>query len=162
MIRLVPITTSLGQSLQEGHSTFDETYGLQCGDLGELIGQVVAATLEMHAPQGPAEPWCGYLAADGQTGAIVGTCAFKSPPTAEGVEIAYFTFPPFEGKGYGTAMAAQLTELASGAGPGVRVFAQTLPESSVSTRILERNGFRRVGERQHPEDGRVWEWERLP
>src|SRR3712207_7520999 len=32
---------------------------------------------------------------------VVGSCAFKGPPTADGtVEIAYYTFGPYEGQGY--------------------------------------------------------------
>jgi RimJ/RimL family protein N-acetyltransferase len=49
--------------------------------------------------------WGSYLAYDGET--PVGTCAFKTAPNAEGaVEIAYFTFPAFEGRGFATTMAA--------------------------------------------------------
>jgi RimJ/RimL family protein N-acetyltransferase len=58
-----------------------------------------------------AQPWSGYLALDRERDTIVGTCGFKAPPDSEGVvEIAYFTFPAFEGFGVASAMAAQLVE----------------------------------------------------
>jgi RimJ/RimL family protein N-acetyltransferase len=82
-------------------------------------------------------------------------------PGAEGVvEIAYFTFPPFEGRGYASAMAVKLVEVADGAAEIQRVRAHTLPEPNASTRILEKTGFKRAGETIDPESGPVWRWER--
>ena len=93
----------------------------------------------------------------GESGVFVGTCAFKTPPNEEGVEIAYFTFPEHEGRGVATRMAKRLVEIAEI--EGVRpVRAQTLPEENASTSILKKLGFKCVGPVQHPEDGTVWEW----
>jgi RimJ/RimL family protein N-acetyltransferase len=92
---------------------------------------------------------------------IIGTCSFTAAPDSEGVvEIAYFTFPPFEGRGYASAMAAGLVELAEGVATIRRVRAHTLPERNASTRILEKLGFERIGESVDPEAGQVWRWER--
>jgi RimJ/RimL family protein N-acetyltransferase len=90
----------------------------------------------------------------------VGTCAFKGPPDGQGeVEVAYFTFPTHEGRGYATAMARALCDRAA-ASAGVRcVRAHTLPERNASVRVLEKLGFRRAGDVQDPEDGPVWRWE---
>lgn len=103
--------------------------------------------------------WGAYLAVDTETRAIVGTCAFKAKPTADGVvEIAYFTFEPYEGRGYASAMALALVELARAA-PDVRwVVAHTLPEPGPSPHILEKTGLTFVGEVHDPVDGLVWRW----
>lgn len=94
---------------------------------------------------------------------IVGTCGFKAPPDADGVvEIAYFTFPAFEGQGYASAMAEGLMHHAAGAAAVRRVRAHTLPEGNASTRILEKLGFELIGQVIDPEDGPVWRWEREP
>ena len=37
--------------------------------------------------------------------------------------------------------------------------AHTLPERSASSRVLEKNGFARIGAGEDPEDGMVWRWE---
>lgn len=121
----------------------------------ELARAVCAATVEMYATTGAAAPWIGYLAFE--DGTPVGTCAFKGPPDAQGVEIAYFTFPDCEGSGVARRMAANLVEIASRAGVAT-VRAQTLPEPNASTRVLERLGFERVATVEHPTDGTVWEW----
>ncbi|MFG0296573.1 MAG: GNAT family N-acetyltransferase, partial [Maioricimonas sp. JB045] len=159
-IRLEVIRPSLVRSFDEGTDAFEAACDAASGAAHELIGQVLHATIGMSGPEGPTEPWCGYLAIAPTLRQVVGTCAFKGLPTGDGVEIAYFTFPPFEGRGYAVAMAGRLVQIAQEAAPGIRVFAQTLPEACASTRILEKTGFRYAGERLHPDDGRVWEWER--
>ena len=99
-----------------------------------------------------------YLAYDGE--APIGTCAFKTAPDPAGtVEIAYMTFPVHERKGYATAMAGALTDIALAAGAPL-VIAHTLPQENASTRALRRNGFGHAGETVDPEDGLVWRWER--
>ena len=80
-------------------------------------------------------------------------------PDASGcVEIAYYTFPPFEGHGYATAMARRLRELAAATNAVREVVALTLPEANASTRVLEKVGFRRAGDAMDSDQGRVWRW----
>lgn len=122
----------------------------------EEADRVVKATLDLYDRVGYREPWTGYLAIDERT--VVGSCGFKSPPADGRVEIAYFTFPGYQGRGFATGMAAFLVSLATRADPAVTVAAQTLPEESASTTVLRRLGFERAAEVDHPEDGRVWEW----
>jgi RimJ/RimL family protein N-acetyltransferase len=62
----------------------------------------------------------GYLVLETDT--IVGTCAFRSLPRSGGIEIAYFTFPEFEGRGFATEMARHLIQIAKDAEPGSRIF----------------------------------------
>lgn len=123
----------------------------------ELLQSLCESTLAMYPSGAPDLPWVGYLAEE--HGEFVGTCAFKTPPEAGEVEIAYFTFAEHEGRGVATRMAEQLVDLAKANGV-VRVIAQTLPEPSASTRILEKLGFVLTGSVHHPEDGEVWEWHR--
>ena len=130
----------------------------------DLLRSVAKQTLALFERTGvTTHPWSGFLAVDRTRDTIVGTSGFKTPPDAEGVvEIAYFTFPGFEGLGIASAMAAGLVERVSD-GFGVRrLRAHTLPERNASTRILEKVGFRWLGEVIDPEDGPVWRWERDP
>lgn len=119
----------------------------------EQLRKVVAQTLAL--PEAPG-PWGGYLAWDGDR--VIGTCAFKNAPSpGRPPEIAYFTFPPFEGRGYAAAMARELVLLARAAGV-TSVIAETLPEANPSTRVLQRVGFHRAGEGVDDEVGRTWRW----
>jgi len=111
-------------------------------------------------------PWLCYLTICTETATLVGCCGFRGNPRDVGggvvaPEIAYHTFPDFEGRGYATAMALRLFELARGAdAKPSAVIAHTLREGNTSTRVLARAGFRFVGEVDDPEDGLVWRWQR--
>lgn len=126
--------------------------------LPELATEVMHRTSEMYMTTGYRPPWVGYLAL--VNGECVGTCAFKAPPSDGRVEIAYFTFPGHEGKGVATEMAKCLVEKALDQEQSARICAQTLPEPNASTRVLEKLGFHHTSVLEHPEDGKVWEWER--
>ena len=120
--------------------------------------EMLEQTLQLLTKDPRPDPWGCYLAsANGET---IGTCAFKAAPDGDGVvEIAYMTFPAFEGRGHATAMAAALVEIAETAGAAIAI-AHTLPEENASNRALRRNGFGYVGEVMDPEDGLIWRWER--
>jgi [ribosomal protein S5]-alanine N-acetyltransferase len=121
----------------------------------DFLKELCASTIAMYSQGVPEVPWVGYLAEE--QGVVVGTCAFKSAPVAGEVEIAYFTFPEYEGQGVATRMAQQLIDLAIVNGVE-RIKAQTLPERNASTRILEKLGFSLTGTVNHSEDGEIWEW----
>jgi len=122
----------------------------------EMLDAVIPATLALYAQTGFTRPWISYVAVEGNR--PVGTCAFKGPPQENRVEIAYFTFPEYEGQGIGTWMAAELISMVGYADPDIVVTAQTLPRENASTSILKKLGFLLAGSLEHPEDGTVWEW----
>lgn len=128
----------------------------ETGPLPELATSVCATTAALYENTGYVPPWTGYLAVNGHT--VVGTCAFKTPPADGRVEIAYFTFPEFEGRGIATAMAREMVNIARTANPALDIVAQTLPLHTASTSILQKLGFALHGSVDHPEDGEVWEW----
>jgi [ribosomal protein S5]-alanine N-acetyltransferase len=128
-----------------------------CPQLNDLAKEVCAATLSLYERVGFVSPWLGYLGLSGER--VVGVCGFAAPPASGEVEIAYFTFPEFEGHGIATSMARALLVLARAAEPGIIVTAQTRPERNASTRVLDKLGFTRRGTVPHPEEGQVWEWE---
>lgn len=123
-----------------------------------LAREVLTQTVDLLTRDPRPSPWGSYLVHRDST--MVGICAFKAAPDAKGsVEIAYMTFPAFEGRGHATAMAGALFEVAAEAGARV-VIAHTLPAENASTGALKRNGFAFAGETVDPADGLVWRWER--
>lgn len=125
--------------------------------LSELAGSVVEATAAVYRENGFQPPRDGYLGE--QEGTVVGAGAFKSPPRQGRVEIAYFTFLGYEGRGITTVMARRLVQLAQEADSRVCLAAQTLPEENASTAVLRQLGFERWGD---DEAGEVWEWRLQP
>ncbi|MDZ4676737.1 MAG: GNAT family N-acetyltransferase [Oligoflexia bacterium] len=105
-------------------------------------------------------PWIWYLAVEEST--VLGTCAFKTPPRDNKVEIAYYTFGKNVGQGVATLMVTKLIEIAQKKKPGIIVYAQTLPKENASTKVLTKLNFTHIGMVKHPTDGDVWEWHLLP
>jgi [ribosomal protein S5]-alanine N-acetyltransferase len=127
------------------------------GDL-EPAREILEQTVDLLTRDPRPDPWGSYLASTDD--ATVGICVCKAAPDAHGtVEIAYMTFPAFEGRGHATAMASALVEIARAAGAPLTI-AHTLPEENASNRALKRNGFAFAGDVMDPEDGPVWRWEK--
>ncbi|MBP6343673.1 MAG: GNAT family N-acetyltransferase [Candidatus Omnitrophica bacterium] len=126
------------------------------GEESGFTADIINVTRDHYKRIGFQPPWIGYFVmSDGQN---VGGCGFKYPPRDNKVEIAYFTFPEFEGKGHATRTAAAIVELTQKNGPDLLITARTLPQKNASTRVLEKNGFVFSGNVEDPEDGPVWEW----
>lgn len=105
-------------------------------------------------------PWVGYfILMDGQ---LVGSCGFTGAPQSGSVEIAYWTFTAYEGRGIATSACANLITIAWEEQPQLVIRAKTAPEKNASTRILEKRGFRFTGVVQDHEIGDAWEWQLLP
>jgi [ribosomal protein S5]-alanine N-acetyltransferase len=125
-----------------------------------LVADVAAALLDLYERTGAEEPWLAYLARESGTRRIVGSCAFKAPPVDGAVEIAYYTFPDSEGRGFGRAMAGALIDIARRHCRVERILAHTAPEENASVAILRSHGFVFAGVTEDAEDGTVWRWER--
>jgi len=133
--------------------------GLPATPIAELprdVAENCAGTAVLLRRTGYALPWVGYVAA--ADGRAVGGGAFVGPPQNNLVEIAYYTLPEFEGRGYASRTAAELVAIARREQPGIVIRAFTLPAPGASTRILERTGFRWFGDATDPDAGPVWEW----
>ncbi|MES2521670.1 MAG: GNAT family N-acetyltransferase [Gemmatimonadota bacterium] len=159
-IRLVRVTDAVALSAHdpaalEGH----------CNASVDGVADMIAAVIEQgeahRGRTGAPREWGAFLAVDDAERAVIGTCAYVNAPDAHGaVEIAYFTFPQYERRGYGGAMAGALLADAAATGAVKLVYAHTLPEINASTRILARHGFAQTGTAHDEEAGEVWRWER--
>ena len=97
------------QALGDDPERFVSARGLAIGPHAELLRSVGAGTVEFLDRIGVEPRWGSFLATDSASREVVGACSYKGAPDDEGiVEIAYYTFPPNEGAGYATAMAAAL------------------------------------------------------
>jgi len=159
-VELIPLPRDEWEELAGDPRRFGDRRNLRLASDPALLAQIGKGTVSFLDRIGASAPWTSYLAVSRRDGTMLGTCSFKSHPVDGIVEIAYFTFPPFEGRGVGTAMAAGLVKIALESGAVARVRAHTLPGPNGSTRILQKNGFHRVGELIDPDDGLVWRWER--
>ena len=126
--------------------------------VAELALDVAKATLDLYGKAAAVAPWLSYFALRESDNTLLGICSFKTPPVQGLVEIAYFTFPDYEGQGVATVMARELLKIAFGEYEVQAVLAHTLPEENASTAILRRRGFALIEIVEDPDDGAVWRW----
>jgi pimeloyl-ACP methyl ester carboxylesterase len=69
-------------------------------EAGESLREVAKAYADFYDRTESAPPWIGYLAEDETSGNIVGSCGYKGVCRDGMVEIAYFSFPPYERRGH--------------------------------------------------------------
>ena len=76
-VRLIRIDRTMGAHLDASKDEFEETYQATVGEQESTARNVVAQTLALidRAPRAPR--WGGYLAADKETGRVIGTCGCK-------------------------------------------------------------------------------------
>jgi RimJ/RimL family protein N-acetyltransferase len=155
-MHLIPLTRELATALARGD--FSSLPAGSFGDAESHLREVAKAYGEFYDRMSPSPPWIGYLAED-ETSGIVGSCGYKGDCRDGLVEIAYFSFPEFEGRGFATEMASLLNDMAWSRREVRIIRAHTLQEENASVRILRRLGFTRLGTVDDPEDGLVWRWE---
>lgn len=107
------------------------------------------------------DPWSlAYATIERGSGITVGGCSFKGPPDGDGVvEVAYGVDEPYRGRGFAPEMVRGLVDFAFAGGLVKAVRAHTKPGNAASVRVLEKSGFRPLGEVHDPEDGPVQRWE---
>ena len=153
----MPATRKVLRLVASEPEEFAAAYDIRLHEVAQAVARHSLDFMKSFPRETPPE-WFGYLVVEGETRRLVGVCSLKGPPVEGTVEIAYFTFPGFEGRGIGTEMARFLVERANTLPDVTAVIAHTAPESNASTRILQKIGMRFAGEDE--EDGvPVWRWE---
>jgi RimJ/RimL family protein N-acetyltransferase len=103
--------------------------------------------------------WCApRLLLDEASDLIVGSACFRHAPREGAVEIGYGVASAFEGRGIATKGAALMVEEAFARPEVTAVTAETSTANRGSERVLEKNGFLKIGSRVDPEDGPVTRW----
>lgn len=156
-LEFIPGERKVLRRLAEDPEEFAAEFDVRLHELSQTVGEQSLAFLKTFPYETPPE-WFGYLVVEGETRRMVGVCSLKGPPVEGAVEIAYFTFPGFEGRGIATEMARFLVKRASTLQDVTRIVARTAAEHNASTRILEKIGMRWAAGEE--EDGlAVWLWE---
>ena len=155
-LELIPADRGLLHALLEDPSA---TLGAMCANAAEIadtIAEVAEITLAFYERTNAEAPWISYLSKDNVN--IVGLCSFVGAPKDGVIEIAYFTFPAYEGRGIATAMTGLLMIIAQREPTLRALIAHTLQEENASTQILKKHGFQRDGIAIDADAGEVWRW----
>ena len=158
LLEYIPGTLATLHQLAAEPEEFAAQHGVRLHEVAQSVGQTSYDFLKSF-PYETRPKLLGYLVVEGESQQLAGTCSFKGPPDETGaVEIAYFTFPGFAGRGIATEMARFMVARATEDERVRVVIAHTAPERSASTRVLDKIGMTFAGEED--EDGeRVWRWQ---
>ena len=153
-LRLLPSDERHTHELRRGVAEFKARFGLS----------VALGLADFLPPEGNdatvAAEWDGFMIVPRHEGMLIGFCASRKFPDAEGaVEIAYGIAPGFQGQGLATEATRALAERALRRSEVRAVTANTRPELNASTRVLTKCGFKRTGEVMDSDVGRAWRWE---
>jgi [ribosomal protein S5]-alanine N-acetyltransferase len=91
---------------------------------------------------------------------VVGSGGFKGFPVAGRVEIGYGVAAGARGRGVATEGVRGLLQAAFAEPDVATVCAETAVDNPASRRVVEKAGFRHVGQRPTDDDGVVDQWER--
>ena len=144
-----------------GGGALEALLGVSIADGWEGFPEALPALCASYSENPEGHTWGSLFFVEPRARKLVGFGGFKGPPSSDGVvEIGYAIAPAFRGQGLATDAVAQMVQRAF-EDPIVRaVDAHTLGHANPSTRVLEKSGFRKIGEVNDPDDGVVWHWRR--
>lgn len=147
-ISLIPVGPELKRAFALSRDALRHALGLELPDGWPQFP-------EAFDPQGPSPtpPWGSYLFVVGD--GVVGNGGFAGPPNAGSVEIGYEIAPAHWNRGYATAAARSLVELARANG-AIRVVACSAAEWNASNRVMAKLGMWFVEALPNAELGTVW------
>ncbi|MFN4091495.1 MAG: GNAT family N-acetyltransferase [Brevundimonas sp.] len=91
-------------------------------------------------------------------GEIVGLCSVVKPPAGGSVDIGYGIADSRQKRGFASLAVGEVLDWARGDDRVAIVTAETSIDNPASQRVLERNGFHRIGTRDDDEDGALICW----
>ena len=104
LLEFIPATRKVLRQLSTEPEEFAAEYEVVLHEVAQSVAEAGLKFMKTFPYETPPE-WFGYLAIEGETQRLCGVCTFKGPEVEGAVEMAYFTFPGFEGRGIGTYSA---------------------------------------------------------
>jgi RimJ/RimL family protein N-acetyltransferase len=93
-----------------------------------------------------------------EDGEVVGLCSITRPPKGGSIDIGYGIAPDRQRRGSATRAIGAIVAWARATPHVTAITAETALDNAASQRVLECNGFERVGERLDAEDGQLICW----
>ncbi|WP_340153403.1 GNAT family N-acetyltransferase [uncultured Marivirga sp.] len=123
-----------------------EKWLAQIGDRGiKSVADARQYILDKMHPDLHRKGFVNHIVIDSETKAEIGTCSLHHRDGIDGVDIGYGILEQFEGKGYATAAAQKMVELALNTYGLNKVYAITNDENLGSCKVLEKLGFIHIG-----------------
>jgi RimJ/RimL family protein N-acetyltransferase len=144
-----------------GGGALEALLGVSVADGWEGFPEALPVLCASYAQHPKGHTWGSLFFVEPHVRMLVGLGGFKGPPSSDAaVEIGYAIAPAFQGQGLATDAVGQMVQRAFEDAAVRAVDAHTLGHVNPSTRVLEKSGFRKVGEANDPDDGVIWHWRR--
>lgn len=158
VLELVPVTLQHKLALGRGKALLQALLGVSIPEAWPHFPEAFALRDDAEE-QAPSPLWPAYFFVCLKAKSLVGNGGFAAPPDEQGeVEIGYEIAPAFQKKGYATAAANQMAELAFSRAEVSAVVAHTLASENASNAVLKKIGMVKVAELPDPELGTIWRW----
>jgi [ribosomal protein S5]-alanine N-acetyltransferase len=113
----------------------------------------------LHEDSAASNLWWMYFFIHKASATLIGNGGFKGAPDETGmVEIGYAIAPDFQNQGLATEAAKGFINFAWADENVKMIDAHTLAEPNASTKVLQKCGMRKIGEKFDEEDGDLWHW----
>ena len=158
-LKLVDATLALLNAAVEGPRALEALLQVTVAEGWEGFPEAlpILRTSYQSSPEG--RRWGSLFFIKTDVPALVGLGGFKGPPSTDGVvEIGYAIAPAFRRQGLATDAVEQMLRSARADDAVRAIDAHTLGSDNPSTRLLQRVGFRKIGEWADPTDGPIWHW----
>jgi [ribosomal protein S5]-alanine N-acetyltransferase len=161
-LTILPADTARLEALLSSTQAFKLVTGFTVAEAFCPFDGALAASLKtMRKASNRDRPWwTPRLMILNSAAEVIGLIGFKGPPSDDAVEVGYSVAPVYQKRGFATEALCAIAGHAFRFGEVRIIRAHTMPQTSPSTRVLEKSGFRKAGDVIDPEDGPVWRWER--
>lgn len=153
-IRLYRLTLSQMERRMAGIETID---GLHVTE--DILPGIILTLATRALERGQSPRWREpYLFLTGDPAVAVGSAAFKGEPVNGRIEIGYGVAAGYAGQGFATAGVRQVVEQALAQPEVAEVYAQTAVGNLASRRVIQKAGFRPIGQHKCEHDGLMDQW----
>lgn len=158
-LRLVDGTLELLSAALEGPGALERLLGVSVAEGWEGFPEALPILCASYQNQPEGHAWGSLFFIEPEARTLVGFGGFKGAPSANGVvELGYAVAPAFRGRGLATEAVNQMVRRALEHAAVRAVDAHTLGHDNPSTRVLQKTGFRKIGQIDDPDEGPIWHW----
>jgi RimJ/RimL family protein N-acetyltransferase len=160
-LKLIPCDTEILKAAIEGDEILSKKINVTVQDNWTEFGvRALQYALDRLSESEDEKNWWTYFPVHKQDNKLMGSGGYKGKPTNSGtVEIGYEIAPDYRNRGLATEMAKGLIDNAFKDVRVNSIIAHTLGKDNASTKLLQKCGFKKVGEINDPNDGIIWKWE---
>ena len=158
-LELIACNRTHFEALIKSEQAFADLLGVNLAEGWLAFPEAVPYSQKMLAENPQILRWNMHVFLSKADNTIVGNGGYKGLPDADGMaEIGYAIAPGFQNQGLATEAARGMIENAFTYDVVRMVDAHTLAEENASGKVLHKCGMQKIGEKDDPEDGRIWHW----